>query len=149
MPIQEQVQKTLDELVASGAELGVQVVTNRDGVKVVDAVAGLTAPDGSPVTAGTVFANFFVGKGAMSPWCTKRSIMAPFATTRPWWSVAGVCCPRQGPRHRTPRLDPHRWATRHPPRVHDVGHLHLVNHSERAFQSVIEDHRRPDADRRN
>ena len=66
MPIQEQVQKTLDELVASGAELGVQVVAYRDGVKVVDTVAGVAAPDGSPVTAGTVFYNFFVGKGAMS-----------------------------------------------------------------------------------
>ncbi|HTF40641.1 MAG TPA: serine hydrolase domain-containing protein, partial [Propionibacteriaceae bacterium] len=66
MTIQEQVQETLDELVASGAELGVQVVAYRDGVKVVDTVAGVAAPDGSPVTAGTVFYNFSVGKGAMS-----------------------------------------------------------------------------------
>ena len=41
MTIQEQVQETLDELVASGAELGIQVVAYRDGVKVVDAVAGV------------------------------------------------------------------------------------------------------------
>jgi CubicO group peptidase (beta-lactamase class C family) len=66
MSIQEQVQETLDELVASGAELGIQVVANRDGVKVFDAVAGLTAPDGSPVTAGTVFYNFLRRQGAMS-----------------------------------------------------------------------------------
>jgi CubicO group peptidase (beta-lactamase class C family) len=66
MSIQEQVQETLDELVASGAELGVQVVAYRDGVKVVDTVAGVAAPDGSPVTPGTVFYNFSVGKGAMS-----------------------------------------------------------------------------------
>jgi hypothetical protein len=63
MTIQEQVQETLDGLVASGAELGVQVVAYRDGVKVVDTVAGVAAPDGPPVTAGTVFYNFSVGKG--------------------------------------------------------------------------------------
>lgn len=66
MTIQEQVQETLDELVASGAELGVQVVAYRDGVKVVDTVAGVAAPDGPPVTACTVFYNFSLGKGAMS-----------------------------------------------------------------------------------
>jgi CubicO group peptidase (beta-lactamase class C family) len=64
--IQGQVQQTLDELVASGAELGIQVVAYRDGVKVVDAVAGVMAPDGPPVTPGTVFYNFSIGKGAMS-----------------------------------------------------------------------------------
>jgi hypothetical protein len=46
--VQEQVQETLEELVASGAELGIQAVAYRDGVKVVDAVAGVVAPDGSP-----------------------------------------------------------------------------------------------------
>jgi len=64
--IQEQVQETLEELVASGAELGIQAVAYRDGVKVVDAVAGVVAPDGSPVTPGTVFYNFSIGKGVMS-----------------------------------------------------------------------------------
>jgi CubicO group peptidase (beta-lactamase class C family) len=64
--IQEQVQETLDELVASGAELGIQAVAYRDGVKVVDAVAGVVAPDGPPVTPGTVFYNFSIGKGPMS-----------------------------------------------------------------------------------
>jgi CubicO group peptidase (beta-lactamase class C family) len=64
--IQEQVQETLDELVASGAELGIQAVAYRDGVKVVDAVAGVVAPDGPPVTPGTVFYNFYIGMGAMS-----------------------------------------------------------------------------------
>jgi CubicO group peptidase (beta-lactamase class C family) len=58
--------KTLEELVASGAELGIQAVAYRDGVKVVDAVAGVVAPDGSPVTPGTVFYNFSIGKGVMS-----------------------------------------------------------------------------------
>jgi CubicO group peptidase (beta-lactamase class C family) len=64
--IQEQVQETLDELVANGAELGIQAVAYRDGVKVVDAVAGVVAPDGPPVTPGTVFYNFSIGKGALS-----------------------------------------------------------------------------------
>ena len=95
MIIQEQVQETLDELVASGAELGVQVVAYRDGVKVVDTVAGVAAPDGPLVTAGTVFYNFSVGKG---------SDVDPRAPRgRPWrlWLrhacggvVAGVWCPR-------------------------------------------------------
>jgi CubicO group peptidase (beta-lactamase class C family) len=64
--IQEQVQETLDELVASGAELGIQAVAYRDGIKVVDAVAGVVAPDGPAVTPGTVFYNFSIGKGPMS-----------------------------------------------------------------------------------
>ena len=86
MTIQEQVQETLDELVASGAELGVQVVAYRDGVKVVDAVAGVAAPDGPPVTAGTVFYNFSVGKGAMSTLVHQEVDRGALATTRPWWS---------------------------------------------------------------
>src|SRR5215217_8249724 len=100
MTIQEQVQETLDELVASGAELGVQVVAYRDGVKVVDTVAGVAAPDGAPVTVGTVFYNFPWARERCPHWCTKRSTVAPFATTRPFCGVvAGVWCPRQGKRH--------------------------------------------------
>jgi hypothetical protein len=93
MTIQEQVQETLDGLVASGAELGVQVVAYRDGVKVVDTVAGVAAPDGPPVTAGTVFYNFSVGKGAMSTLVHKRSTVAPLATTRPLLSCGRSLVP--------------------------------------------------------
>ena len=63
--LQEQVQQTIDGLVSSGAERGVQVAVYRDGTQVVDAVAGLADPDsGRPVEAGTVFYNFSVVKGA-------------------------------------------------------------------------------------
>ena len=63
--LQQQVQKTIDELVGSGTERGVQVAVYRDGEQVVDAVAGVADPDGGrPVDAGTVFYNFSVVKGA-------------------------------------------------------------------------------------
>jgi CubicO group peptidase (beta-lactamase class C family) len=65
--LQQQVQKTVDELVGSGAERGVQVAVYRDGEQVVDAVAGVADPaTGRPVDPGTVFYNFSVGKGATS-----------------------------------------------------------------------------------
>jgi CubicO group peptidase (beta-lactamase class C family) len=63
--LQQQVQKVIDELVASGTERGVQVAVYRDGEQVVDAVAGVADPaTGRPVDAGTVFYNYSVVKGA-------------------------------------------------------------------------------------
>lgn len=63
--VQRQVQQAIDELVASGTERGVQVAAYRDGELVVDAVAGLADPgSGRPVTSGTPFYNFSIGKGA-------------------------------------------------------------------------------------
>jgi CubicO group peptidase (beta-lactamase class C family) len=63
--LQQQVQKTIDELVTSGAERGIQVAVYRDGEQVVDAVAGVADPEsGRPVDAGTVFYNFSIVKGA-------------------------------------------------------------------------------------
>jgi CubicO group peptidase (beta-lactamase class C family) len=63
--LQQQVQKVIDELVASGTERGVQVAVYRDGEQVVDAVAGVADPaSGRPVDAGTVFYNYSVVKGA-------------------------------------------------------------------------------------
>jgi CubicO group peptidase (beta-lactamase class C family) len=91
--IQEQVQETLDELVASGAELGVQAVAYRDGIKVVDTVAGVVAPDGPPVTPGTVFYNFSIGKGAMSTLVHQEVDRAPSDTTRPSWSCGRSSVP--------------------------------------------------------
>ena len=65
--LQQQVQKTVDELVDSGAERGVQVAVYRNGEQVVDVVAGVADPaTGRPVDPGTVFYNFSVGKGATS-----------------------------------------------------------------------------------
>jgi len=65
--LQQQVQQAIDELVESGTERGMQVAVYRHGEQVVDAVAGVADPaTGRPVTPGTVFYNFSVGKGAAS-----------------------------------------------------------------------------------
>jgi CubicO group peptidase (beta-lactamase class C family) len=61
--LQRQVQAAVDQLVDSGTERGVQVAVYRHGEQVVDAVAGVTDPaSGRPVTAGTLFYPFSVGK---------------------------------------------------------------------------------------
>ncbi|WP_028938408.1 EstA family serine hydrolase [Pseudonocardia spinosispora] len=63
--VQQQVQRAIDELVASGTERGIQVAAYRDGESIVDAVAGVADPgSGRPVTSGTPFYNFSIGKGA-------------------------------------------------------------------------------------
>ena len=63
--IQKQVQEAIDQLVESEAERGLQVAVYRHGELVVDAVAGLADPaTGRPVTSGTPFYNFSIGKGA-------------------------------------------------------------------------------------
>lgn len=65
--LQRQVRETLDELVESGVERGLQVAVYRHGEPVVDAVAGVAdAATGRPVTADTPFYSFSVGKGATS-----------------------------------------------------------------------------------
>ncbi|HSK91810.1 MAG TPA: serine hydrolase domain-containing protein [Euzebyales bacterium] len=63
--VRQQVQATIDELVGSGAERGIAVAAYHDGEQVVDAVAGVADPaTGRPVTSGTPFHNFSIGKGA-------------------------------------------------------------------------------------
>ena len=65
--LQQQIQKVVDELVASGAERGVQVAVYQDGEQVVDVVAGMADPaTGRPVDPGTVFYNYSIGKAATS-----------------------------------------------------------------------------------
>ncbi|MGW2220556.1 serine hydrolase domain-containing protein [Nonomuraea sp. NPDC001684] len=65
--LQQQVQQTADKLVESGAERGLQVAVYRDGVQIVDVVAGVADPEtGRPVTSDTPFYNFSIGKGATS-----------------------------------------------------------------------------------
>ena len=62
---QHQVQEAIDEKVESGAERGLQVAVYRHGDLVVDAVAGVADPvTGRPVTSGTVFYAYSVGKSA-------------------------------------------------------------------------------------
>src|SRR6185312_4924174 len=59
------VQEIADELVASGVERGLQVAAYVDGKQVVDVVAGVADPaTGRPVTPGTLFYNWSIGKGA-------------------------------------------------------------------------------------
>jgi CubicO group peptidase (beta-lactamase class C family) len=63
--IQTQVQETIDRLVDSGAERGLQVAVYRRGELVVDAVAGVADPaTGRQVTSDTPFYCYSVGKGA-------------------------------------------------------------------------------------
>jgi CubicO group peptidase (beta-lactamase class C family) len=59
------VQEIADELVASGAERGLQVSAYVDGKQVVDVVAGVADPaTGRPVTPDTLFYNWSIGKAA-------------------------------------------------------------------------------------
>jgi CubicO group peptidase (beta-lactamase class C family) len=63
--LQQQVQETIDGLVESGAERGLQVAVYRHGDLVVDAVAGVADHEtGRPVTPDTPFYAYSVGKGA-------------------------------------------------------------------------------------
>lgn len=62
--LQGRVQATIDELVASGAERGLQVSAYRDGVQIVDAVAGVADPEtGRAVASDTPFFSYSIGKG--------------------------------------------------------------------------------------
>lgn len=62
--MQERVQGKIDDLVASGAELGLQVAVYQDGELVVDACAGVADPaTGRAVTSDTPFFSYSIGKG--------------------------------------------------------------------------------------
>ena len=64
MALQQQAQAVLDELVATGAETGLQVAVHHRGERVVDAVAGVTdTVTGRPVTPATSFFSFSTAKG--------------------------------------------------------------------------------------
>ncbi|MGN9843109.1 serine hydrolase domain-containing protein [Nonomuraea sp. H19] len=63
--LQKQIQEAADRLVESGEERGLQVAVYRDGVQVVDVVAGVADSEtGRPVTSDMPFYNFSIGKGA-------------------------------------------------------------------------------------
>ena len=65
--LQQQVQETIDELVDSGAERGLQAAVYQNGEQIVDAVAGVADPEtGREVTSGTPFYAYSVGKAAAS-----------------------------------------------------------------------------------
>lgn len=64
--IQKLVQETVDELIATGAETGLQVAAYRDGELIADAVAGVAdVATGRPVTPATPFFATSVGKGVV------------------------------------------------------------------------------------
>jgi CubicO group peptidase (beta-lactamase class C family) len=64
---QKQVQETIDHLVESGVETGIQVAVYQQGKLVVDAVAGLADSEtGRPVTPDTPFFSASTGKGMTS-----------------------------------------------------------------------------------
>ncbi|HEX5994776.1 MAG TPA: serine hydrolase domain-containing protein [Jiangellales bacterium] len=60
--LQQQVQETIDDLVTSGAERGLQVAVYRHGEQIVDAVAGTDAA-GRPLLASTPIHAMSTGKG--------------------------------------------------------------------------------------
>jgi CubicO group peptidase (beta-lactamase class C family) len=63
--MQKEVQSTVDQLVESGAERGIQVAVYRNGEQVVDAVAGIADPTtGRPGTSATPFYNYSICKAA-------------------------------------------------------------------------------------
>ena len=64
MPLQHRVQDLVDELVASGAETGLQVAVHHRGRRVVDVVAGVAdGTTGRLVTPATLFFGFSTAKG--------------------------------------------------------------------------------------
>ena len=63
--VQRRIQETIDELVDSGAERGIQVAVYHRGEQVVDAVAGVADPaTGRRVVPETPFYNYSIVKGA-------------------------------------------------------------------------------------
>lgn len=65
--LQAEVQATIDELVASGAEIGLQVAVLHEDRLVVDAVAGVADQrTGEPVSSSTLFFATSTGKGVAS-----------------------------------------------------------------------------------
>ncbi len=62
--LQQQIQETIDRLVESGAERGMQVAVYQHGEQIVDAVAGIADPStGRHVTTDTLFFSYSIGKG--------------------------------------------------------------------------------------
>ena len=106
-PRYERVQEIADELVASGAERGLQVAAYVDGKQVVDVVAGVADPaTGRPVTPDTLFYNWSIGKGATATLVHRLARSTRRDPRRR--GVAGVRQARQGRRHRPAGARPHR-----------------------------------------
>jgi CubicO group peptidase (beta-lactamase class C family) len=94
--LQNQVQQRLDELVDSGAEVGLQAAAYKDGELVVDAVAGLADPaTGRRVTSDTPFYSASTGKATsatIANMLVDRGVLsydAPIADVWPEFAVHG------------------------------------------------------------
>src|SRR5262245_5018069 len=87
--IQGQVQRLLDELVGSGAELGLQAAAYHRGELVVDAVAGAADPGtGRPVTPDALFYAASTGKGVTATVVNvlvERGVLEYDAPVSRWW----------------------------------------------------------------
>ncbi len=82
--LQARIQPLLDELVASGTELGLQVGAYHHGELIVDAWAGTAdAASTKPVDRDTLFTVYSVGKASRQPpFTSSRSKASSTTTTR-------------------------------------------------------------------
>lgn len=126
---QDRVQRTINRLVESGAERGIQVAAYRSRDQIVDAVAGIADPaTGRAVTADTPFYNFSIGKGVtatIAPARRARSVRVPNTGGR---AVARIRRPRQGFGDCVACPQPHRRCSRPSARQHGRGCLRLGSH---------------------
>jgi CubicO group peptidase (beta-lactamase class C family) len=92
--IQDQVQETIDEMVQSGSERGLQVAVYQDGRLIVDAIAGVADPaTGRPVTADTPVYCYSVVKAAASTIThrlVERGLFGYETTVAKFWPEFGV-----------------------------------------------------------
>jgi CubicO group peptidase (beta-lactamase class C family) len=82
--LQHVIQQTLDELVDSGLEAGLQAAVYQDGVLVADCVAGVVAQDSSTlVNSDTLFTIFSASKGVIATACHVLAERGLFAYDKP------------------------------------------------------------------
>ncbi|NUU22870.1 MAG: beta-lactamase family protein [Streptomycetaceae bacterium] len=84
----------MDDLVASGEEIGAQVAAYLDGELVVDAWAGTAdAATGTPVAGDTLFHSYSTGKGMAATvvaWLVDRGLLEYEAPVARYWPEFGV-----------------------------------------------------------
>lgn len=89
-----EVQRLLDDLVASGEEIGAQVAAHLDGELVIDAWAGTAdVATGTPVDGDTLFHSYSTGKGMAATvvaWLVDRGLLEYDAPVARYWPEFGV-----------------------------------------------------------
>ncbi|HEU4946780.1 MAG TPA: serine hydrolase domain-containing protein [Kribbella sp.] len=97
--LQKLVQESIDDLVESGAETGLQVAVYDQGELVVDAVAGLADPEtGRAVTSDTPFYSASTGKGVTATVAHVLAERGLLDTTH----RSSTCGPSSAPTARSP-----------------------------------------------